>query len=133
MMRAIAADIADELRLDSGREWMGLIYAGLTATSKLATAGAIFLTFNVLALVGYQVGAGVTNTPDAIRGLELAYIVGPIIFVMAAGACFLGYKLTASRHAEIRRQLDLLDVSETDPGAAAEALTGVDLGPSGRP
>ena len=131
MMRAIAADIADELRLDSGREWMGLIYAGLTATSKLATAGAVFLTFNVLALVGYKVGAGVTNTPEAIRGLELAYIVGPIVFVMAAGACFLGYKLTAERHAEIRQKLDLLDVSETDPAAAAEALTGVDLGPKG--
>jgi hypothetical protein len=53
--------------------------------------------------------------------------------VMAAGACFLGYKLTAERHAEIRHKLDLLDVSETDPGAAAEALTGVDLGPKGRP
>lgn len=132
MMRAIAADIADELRLDSGREWMGLIYAGLTATGKLATAGAIFLTFNVLAMVGYRVGAGATNTPEAIRGLELAYIVGPIIFVMAAGACFLGYRLTAERHAEIRRKLDLLDVSETDPAAAAEAMTGVDLGPKGQ-
>ena len=132
MMRAIAADIADELRLDSGREWMGLIYAGLTATSKLATAGAIFLTFNVLAMVGYRVGAGATNTPEAIRGLELAYIVGPIIFVMAAGACFLGYRLTAERHAEIRRKLDLLDASETDPAAAAEAMTGVDLGPKGQ-
>ena len=132
MMRAIAADIADELRLDSGREWMGLIYAGLTATGKLATAGAIFLTFNVLAMVGYKVGAGATNTPEAIRGLELAYIVGPIIFVMAAGACFLGYRLTAERHAEIRRKLDLLDASETDPAAAAEAMTGVDLGPKGQ-
>jgi hypothetical protein len=40
--------------------------------------------------------------------------------------------LTAERHAEIRRKLDLLDISETDPGAAAEALTGVDLGPKGR-
>jgi hypothetical protein len=51
--------------------------------------------------------------------------------VMAAGACFLGYKLTAERHAEIRHKLDLLDVSETDPGAAAEALTGADLGRKG--
>jgi hypothetical protein len=50
---------------------------------------------------------------------------------MAAGACFLGYKLTEERHAEIRHKLDLLDVSETDPGAAAEALTGVDLGRKG--
>lgn len=131
MIRAICADIADELRLDSGREWMGLMYAGITATSKLASAAAIFLTFNVLALVGYKVGVGVSNTPEAIRGLELAYIVGPIVFVMAAGACFIGYKLSAERHAEIRRQLELRDASVTDPAAAAEALTGVDLGPAG--
>ena len=36
------------------------------------------------------------------------------------------------RHAEIRHKLDLLDISETDPAAAAEALSGVDLGPKGR-
>jgi Na+/melibiose symporter-like transporter len=133
MMRAICADIADELRLESGREWMGLMYAGITATSKLASAGAIFLTFNVLALVGYKVGIGVTNTPEAIRGLEYAYIIGPIVFVMAAGACFIGYKLTAERHAEIRRQLELKDASVVDPGAAAESLTGTDIGPAGQP
>lgn len=105
MIRAITADIADEVRLETGREWMGLMYALTTATTKLATAGSIFLTFRVLDVIGYQAKAGATNTPEAIHGLELAYIVGPIIFVMAAGACFLGYRLTSDRHEEIRRQL----------------------------
>jgi hypothetical protein len=56
----------------------------------------------------------------------------PIFLVMAAGACFLGDTLTAERHAEIRRELDLIYVSETDSGDAAEALTGVAPGPKER-
>ena len=109
MIRAITADIADEIRLESGREWMGLMFAMITATGKLAAAGSIFLTFSVLAAVGYQAKAGSANTPEAILGLQMAYIIGPIIFVMLAGACFIGYRLTADRHAEIRRQLDARD------------------------
>lgn len=132
MIRAITADIADEIRLDTGREWMGLMYAITTATTKLATAGSIFLTFNVLDRVGYQAKEGAVNTPEAIQGLEIAYIVGPIIFVMIAGACFLGYKLTAERHADIRRQLEARDAAH-DPAAALESLTGEDLAPAGRP
>ncbi len=132
MIRAITADIADEIRLESGREWMGLMYAMTTATTKLATASSIILTFSVLAAVGYQAKAGSVNTPEAIRGLELAYIIGPIFFVMIAGACFIGYNLTAQRHAEIRRQLDEQDAL-VDPGAAMESLTGEDLAPANKP
>ena len=131
MIRAITADIADEIRLESGREWMGLMYAMTTATSKLASAGSIILTFSVLAAVGYQAKEGAVNTPEAIRGLELAYIIGPIFFVMAAGACFFGYTLTAARHDEIRRQLDAQDAL-VDPAAAMESLTGEDLAPANR-
>ncbi|MFM8749069.1 hypothetical protein, partial [Rhabdaerophilum sp.] len=82
-------------------------------------------------LVAQEAGAGGHHEDDRaadVGELQAADRLGPV-----GGACFLGYKLTAARHAEIRRQLDLLDVSETDPGAAAEALTGVDLGPTGRP
>ena len=129
MIRAITADIADEIRLESGREWMGLMYALITATGKLAAAGSILLTFNVLAAVGYQAKAGSVNTPEAIRGLELAYIIGPIFFVMIAGACFIGYNLTAQRHADIRRQLDERDAL-VDPAAGMEAMTGVDIAPA---
>jgi len=117
MIRAITADIADEIRLESGREWMGLMYAMTTATSKLASAGSIILTFSVLSAVGYQAKEGVVNTPEAIRGLELAYIIGPIFFVMAAGACFIGYTLTATRHDEIRRALEAQDAL-VDPATA---------------
>ena len=123
MIRAIAGDIADELRLDTGREWMGLVYAVTNATTKLAQAGAVLFTLNfALTAVGYQAKEGAVNTPEAVQGLELAYIVGPIIFVMAAGACFFGYKLSAERHAEIRRKLAERDALAE--GSVLEALAG---------
>ena len=123
MTRALTGDIADEIRLEKGREWMGLMYALTNATSKIAGACSIFLTFNVLEAVGYQAADGAVNSPAAIRGLELAYIIGPIIFVTAAGACFIGYRLNAERHAEIRRQLDARDLIVDSPpaGLAGEA------------
>jgi glycoside/pentoside/hexuronide:cation symporter, GPH family len=124
MIRALAGDIADELRLDSGREWMGLIYAVTNATTKLAQAGAVLFTFNfALTAVGYQAKEGAVNTPDAVRGLELAYIVGPIIFVMIAGGCFIGYRLSADRHAEIRRKLSERDAI-AEGGNITETLAG---------
>lgn len=123
MIRALAGDIADELRLDSGREWMGLVYAVTNATTKLAQAGAVLFTFNfALTAVGYQAKMGAVNTPEAIRGLELAYIVGPIVFVMIAGGCFLGYRLSPERHAEIRHKLAERDAIAE--GSVLEALAG---------
>jgi Na+/melibiose symporter-like transporter len=107
--RAITGDIGDEIRLESGREWMGLMYAMTNATTKVAGAASIFLTFNVLERVGYDARAGAVNTPEAIHGLELAYMIGPVVFVMLGGACFLGYKLTAARHGEIRAELERRD------------------------
>ncbi len=124
MIRALAGDIADELRLDSGREWMGLVYAVTNATTKLAQAGAVLFTFSfALVAVGYQAKEGAVNTPDAIRGLELAYIVGPIVFVMLAGSCFIGYRLSAQRHADIRSQLEERDAL-AEGGNITETLAG---------
>jgi Na+/melibiose symporter-like transporter len=109
LTRAMTADIADEVRLEQGKERSGLLYAITTMTSKIAGAFSIGLTFLVLEAVGYQAKEGVTNTPEAIHNLELAYLIGPIVFVMLGGACMIGYKLGEARHAEIRRQLDERD------------------------
>lgn len=122
MIRALTGDIADELRLKTGREWMGLMYALTIGTTKIAS-GAGTLTFVLLQAVGYQAKAGAVNTPEAIQALQLIYIIGPIFFVMLAGSCFIGYRLTPLRHAEIRRQLDARDALN-DPASALETLTG---------
>lgn len=108
-LRALAADIADEARLETGREQTGLIFALTNATTKLAASAGIFLTFRVLSEIGFDAHEGAVNSPAALRGLEIAFLSGPIVFVMAGGLCFLGYKLDRARHAEIRRQLERLD------------------------
>lgn len=107
--RAMTADIADEVRLDHGRERAGLLYAMTTMTNKITGALSIGLTFSILAKVGYAAREGATNTPDAIRNLELVYLIGPIFFVTLGAACMIGYPLSAERHAEIRRRLDQRD------------------------
>jgi Na+/melibiose symporter-like transporter len=113
LLRALAADIADEARLDIGREVMGLVFALVNATTKLATAFAIFLTFQTLARVGFDPREGADNTEAALRGLEIAFLAGPTVFVMLGGLCFAGYRLDGARHAEIRRQLDARDGQAT--------------------
>lgn len=122
MTRALTGDIADEIRLETGREWMGLMYAMTNATTKVGGAVSIYLTFKTLAAVGYDPREGAQNTAYAIRGLELAFLIGPIIFVLLGGACFVGYKLSAARHAQIREHLEARD-RLYDEGLAISAAT----------
>jgi Na+/melibiose symporter-like transporter len=110
--RAMVADVGDAIRLEKGKNRISLLYAMITTTQKLATALSIGFSFTVLGWLGYQAREGATNTPAAVLGLQLVYILGPIFFVMIGGACFIGYNLDSKRHAEIRRGL-----------AIAEAMT----------
>ena len=89
----------------------------------MAGALAVVFTYWVLSLVGYNPAEGAVNGPAQIRGLELAYAIGPIVFVMIGGACFLGYKLSAERHADIRRQLDERD-AVYDESPVIQGLSG---------
>jgi Na+/melibiose symporter-like transporter len=120
MVRAITADVADELRLEGGRDLTGLLYAITSATTKAAGALSIFVSFWLLGLQGYSVKQGAVNDAAHVRALELIYITGPIVFVMLGGAAFLGYRLSADRHAEIRRQLDERDAE----AAVLQVVTG---------
>jgi Na+/melibiose symporter-like transporter len=109
LIRAMVADVGDKVRLETGRNQMGLLYALVVGTQKLAGAGSILLTFSLLEVVGYQTKEGMTNTPAAVHGLELIYLIGPVLFVMLGGACFIGYRLDGAEHASIRRQLEERD------------------------
>jgi len=119
IVRAMVADVADEVRLETGKERVGLLYALVTTTQKIGTAITVGISFWVLDIVGYNAAEGAVNTPAAIRGLELCYVFAPIIFVFFGGAAFIGWKLDATRHAEVRRQLD-----ERDALSAQAALLG---------
>jgi glycoside/pentoside/hexuronide:cation symporter, GPH family len=109
LVRAMLADVADKIRLETGKQQIGLLYALITLTAKLASAFAIVLTFRLLPVVGFDPKLGAHNSPAAIMGLQLVFLIGPIVFVMLGGACFLGYRLDAKTHADIRKALDERD------------------------
>lgn len=116
MIRAMLADVGDEVRLETGQDRSGSIFALSTAANKVATAVAIGLTFPLLAWLGYDPTAGDRNPANAIRGLELAFLAGPILFVALGGWCVAGWRLDAGRHAEIQRRL-----AERDQGPVPQS------------
>jgi Na+/melibiose symporter-like transporter len=121
--RAMVADVGDAVRLQQGKHRVGLLYAMITSSQKIASALSIGLTFTLLGVIGYRADEHATNTASAIQGMELVYIIGPIVFVMLGGACFIGYKLDARRHADIRAQLEARD-AELTQAPILESLTG---------
>jgi Na+/melibiose symporter-like transporter len=123
MIGAMAADFGDQVRLEQGKERISLIYAMLTFATKLAGAISIGLTYWALPAVGFRAAEGVVNAPAAIHGLEAIFLVGPIFFVMAGGICFIGWRLGARRHGEIRAALDARD-AELEAARVAIATGG---------
>jgi len=109
MIRAMLADVGDEIRLDQGKQRISLLYAVNGLASKLAAAFSIGLTFPLLARLGYNPQEGAVNTPAAIHNLEMSFLLGPLVFVMLGGACVIGWRLDAERHRDIRRKLEERD------------------------
>jgi len=103
--RAMMGDVADAIRLEQGKRRIGLLFAMITTAQKMAVGLSVLLSFAVLEWIGYRAKDGAANTPQAIHGLELVYLIGPVTFVMLGGACYIGYSLDAKRHNEIRLQL----------------------------
>jgi Na+/melibiose symporter-like transporter len=121
LIRAMVADVSDEIRLTTGKERSGILYALVTMTQKFGSSIVVSIVFPILQAVGYDAKEGAVNTPHAIWGLEMCYLFAPIVLVMVGGALFFGYKLDATRHAEIRRALD---DQEASLAASEEALVG---------
>jgi len=108
---SMTADVGDEVRLEQGKQRMSLIYSLISLANKLAGAGQFLLSFSLLAWVGYNPRDGAHNTPGALHGLEMNYILGPIFFVMLGGAFFIGWRLDEKRHGEIRHALEARDAA----------------------
>jgi GPH family glycoside/pentoside/hexuronide:cation symporter len=121
--RAMVADVGDAVRLEKGKQRTGLLYAMISTTQKLAGSTSIGLSYLLLGAIGYKAGEGAANAPAAIHGMEMVYIVVPVVFVMLGGACYIGYGLDSRRHGDIRAALDARDAEMTEP-TILESLTG---------
>jgi GPH family glycoside/pentoside/hexuronide:cation symporter len=124
LVRAMIADVADEVRLEQKQDLTSLLFSMVTTTTKIGASITVLIVFPVLAFVHYNGAEGAVNTPQAIFGLEMCYLFAPVILVWVGGAMFFGYKLDSRRHAEIREALAQLDVA-----AAEESM----IGPTAEP
>ncbi|HEX3919195.1 MAG TPA: MFS transporter [Caulobacteraceae bacterium] len=123
MSSAMMADVGDQVRLEQGKERMALLFAATGLAGKLAAAGALIISYPLLQAVGYVPKLAGHNTPAAITGLQLVFIIGPIFWVTLGGICFLGWKLDARRHGEIRAALEARDAELI--GAVRDASEGL--------
>lgn len=105
LLRAMTADVADEVLLDQGQERGGALYALITLAPKVSAAIAVWVTFTLLTFVGYEPSAGAANTTQALDGVRAGYVLGPILFVALGGLCMIGYRLTRDRTSEVRALL----------------------------
>ena len=121
LMRAMVADVVDEVRLESGRDLTSLLFSLVTTTTKIGTVITVIIVFPILNLVGYNGKEGAVNSPHAIFGLEMCYLFAPIILVFVGGAMFFGYTLDAKRHGAIRDALEARD-EELSLAAAEESI-----------
>jgi Na+/melibiose symporter-like transporter len=129
LVRAMVADVVDEVRLERGQDLTSLLYSMVTTTTKLGGSITVAVVYPVLAFVHFNPKEGAVNTPQAIFGLEMCYLFAPVLLVLLGGALFFGYKLDSKRHSEIRAALDLDVAVETlaggvdphPPAVAAEA------------
>ena len=109
MTSAMMADVGDQVRLEQGKERMAVLFALTGLAAKWAAAGAVIISYPLLAMIGYQPPLAGHNSPAALRGLEIVFIAGPIFWCVVGGLCFLGWKLDAAKHADIRMKLEARD------------------------
>jgi Na+/melibiose symporter-like transporter len=103
LLRAMLADVGDELRLTTGEDRTGLLYSLLTSTSKVGSALAL-TTFIILDALGFNAQAR-QNSPEALSGLQAMFVGLPVLLSLLSAFVILGYRLDSRRHAEIRDAL----------------------------
>ncbi len=121
LVRAMIADVSDEVRLESGKDRTAMLYAMVTSTNKVGATLSVGVAYLILPLFGFVAKEGAVNTPDAIWGLQACYLAPPVICVLIGGLAMWGYRLDEKRHGEIRDALS----AAGSIGSARDALQSV--------
>ena len=122
LLRAMVADVSDDVLLETEKDRTGLLYALETSTEKIGATVSVGIAYALLPLFGFNAAAGAINTPHAIWGLELCYLGPPSLSVLIGGMAMWGYRLDERRHAAIRVALDARKLSADPASEAAPAL-----------
>lgn len=109
LIRAMAADAADEARLHSGLDRTGQVYALLAATQKLGAAVALGLAFAILERLKFDPADAAASSPAALNALTMLYVGAPAALMVLGALCLVGYGLDSAAHARIRQELATRD------------------------
>jgi Na+/melibiose symporter-like transporter len=105
LLRAMMADVADQVRLEQGEDRTGLLFSILTATSKLGYAVSV-MTFAGLRLTGFDPTLGGDNSETALIWLQAMFAGLPALCLVVGAWALWRYPLDEKRHAEIRAALE---------------------------
>jgi Na+/melibiose symporter-like transporter len=105
LLRAMMADVGDQVRLEDGADRTGLLFSILTATSKLGYAVSV-LTFAGLQMAGFDPELGGANSGQALTWLQIMFAGLPALCLLLAALALRRYPLDRDRHAEIRAALE---------------------------
>ncbi|HEY3694811.1 MFS transporter [Phenylobacterium sp.] len=109
LLRAMMADVGDEVRLATGVDRTGLLYALLSGTVKIGSAAAVGVAFPLLQAFGFDARA--SGGPAGLHGLQGLFVGLPAALSVLAGWLVLRHPLTARRHRAIRDALARADAS----------------------
>jgi len=113
LLRAMMADVGDEVRLETGVDRTGLMFSILSATTKIGHVVAL-IPYLILQWVGFKAVPPVGgNSEMSLLTLQILFILLPGLLLAGAAWVLKGYPLTPTRHDEIRKALEARD------GAAA--------------
>ncbi len=121
LIRAMVADVSDEVRLDLGVDRTALLYGLITSTSKIGSAASVGSTFLILSAFGFNEREGVVNSGVAMDALIACYVFVPVITMFVGAWALWGYKLDSVRHDGIRADLAARDAAQLEREAIAGA------------
>jgi Na+/melibiose symporter-like transporter len=121
LLRSMAADTADEIRLHLGKDRTGQLFGLFGSTAKLGTAISAGYTLLLLQAAGFDAKLGVNNTPHAIFALELLYLAAPGVLMVVAAWLLTGYKLNRHEHDRILAELAVRDAEAATAAAQLQS------------
>ena len=118
LLRAMMADVGDEVRLETGVDRTGLMFSILSATTKIGHVVAL-IPYLILQEVGFRaVPPAGGNSEMSLLTLQILFILLPGLLLAGAAWVLKAYPLTPARHDEIRKALEARDGVARD-GASA--------------
>jgi Na+/melibiose symporter-like transporter len=111
LTKAMAADAADDARLQMGSDRTGQVYALFGTTAKVGSAVAIGGGYGLLQAVGYSANSGAANSAVAILVVQLLHGAFPSLVMLVAMSLFVGYRLGRAEHAGILATLAVRDAA----------------------